>query len=143
MVRSRCWNGIDAVMEPSDLGRIVLDDWLALPERLKYVRLDQVQLMPDHFHAIIMLDGVSTRGVDAANDNGNGRSRPNGPLPGSLGAIIAAFKSGTTIRMNQQRNTPGQRYWQHGFHDWRIRPTHPGEFERIALYIAENPQKWH
>ena len=44
-------------MEPNELGRIVLDDWNESPERLSYVRLDQVQLMPDHFHAIIVLDG--------------------------------------------------------------------------------------
>jgi hypothetical protein len=44
--------------------------------------------------------------------------------------------------MNRLRGTPGQRYWQQGFHDWRIRPTHNGEFERIAQYIAENPGNW-
>lgn len=137
-------------MEPNELGRIVLDDWNALPERLQHVRLDQVQLMPDHFHGIIMLDGSkSTRRVDlpvrqagAAGGGGDGRSRAIGPLPGSLGAIIGAFKSGTTIRMNRLQGTPGQRYWQKGFHDWRIRPTHAGEFERIAYYIATNPARW-
>lgn len=130
-------------MEPNELGRIVLDDWNALPERLLHVRLDQMQLMPDHFHGIIMLDGSkSTRRVDAAGGEGDGRGRPNGPLPGSLGAIIGAFKSGTTIRMNRLRDTPGHRYWQKGFHDWRIRPTHGGEFERIAHYIATNPVRW-
>ena len=130
-------------MEPNELGRIVLDDWNMLPERLPHVRLDQVQLMPDHFHAIIVLDGrKSTRRVDAAGGEGDGRVRPNGPLPGSLGAIIGAFKSGTTIRMNRLRGTPMYRYWQKGFHDWRIRPTHAGEFERIAHYIATNPVRW-
>jgi hypothetical protein len=130
-------------MEPNELGRIVLDDWNALPERLPHVRLDQVQLMPDHFHGIIMLDGSkSTRRVDAAGGEGGGRVRSNGPLPGSLGAIIGAFKSGTTIRMNRLQGTPGQRYWQKGFHDWRIRPTHAGQFERIARYITENPLNW-
>ncbi len=136
-------SGPDAVMEPNDMGQIVLDDWYALPLRLPCVKLDQVQLMPDHFHGIIMLDSSkSTRRVDAAVGRQQLGDRPNGPLPGSLGAIIGAFKSGTTIRMNRLRNTPGQRYWQHGFHDWRIRPTHNGEFERIAQYIAENPRNW-
>ena len=130
-------------MEPNELGQIILDDWNVLPQRLPHVRSDQVQLMPDHFHAIIILDGnKSTRRVDAAGGEGDGRNRPNGPLPGSLGAIIGAFKSGTTIRMNRLRRTPGQRYWQQGFHDWRIRPTHAGEFERIAYYIAQNPTNW-
>lgn len=136
-------SGPDAVMEPNDLGHIVLDDWILLPQRLPYVRLDQVQLMPDHFHAIIVLDGsMSTRRADAASGATADRVRPNGPLPGSLGAIIGAFKSGTTIRMNRLRNTPGHRYWQKGFNDWRIRPTRAGQFERIAKYIADNPKNW-
>lgn len=130
-------------MEPNDLGQIVLDDWNRLPERLPHVRLDQFQLMPDHFHAIIVLDGSkSTRRVDAAGGGDNVGGRPNGPLPGSLGAIIGAFKSGTTIRMNKLRGTPGHRYWQKDFHDWRIRYTHPGQFERIARYINKNPVNW-
>lgn len=131
------------MMEPNELGRIVLDDWYALPQRLPHVQLDQVQLMPDHFHAIITLDGSkSTPRVDAAGGVKEDRDRPNGPLPGSLGAIIGAFKSGSTIRINRLRGTPGHRYWQKGFHDWRIRPTHAGQFERIARYIAENPVHW-
>jgi len=136
-------------MEPNELGQIVLDDWNALPERLPQVRLDQMQLMPDHFHAIIVLDGSkstsaerSRSGGDAAGGVKEGRVRPNGPLPGSLGAIIGAFKSGTSIRMNRLRDIPGQRYWQKGFHERRIRPTHAGEFERIAHYIATNPVRW-
>jgi hypothetical protein len=136
-------------MEPNELGRIVLDDWNMLPERLPHVRLDQMQLMPDHFHAIIVLDGSKSTSaersrsrVDAAGGSQNIGGTPNGPLPGSLGAIIGAFKSGTTIRMNRSRGTPGQRYWQPGFNDWRIRPTHPGEFERIAYYISQNPANW-
>ncbi|MBL0127526.1 MAG: hypothetical protein IPP83_08705 [Flavobacteriales bacterium] len=67
--------------------------------------------------------------------------RPIGPAAGSLGAIVGAFKSGTTYAMNQLRNTPGQRYWQRGFHDRAIRTT-LGEFERIARYIANNPANW-
>lgn len=138
------------MMEPNELGRIVMDDWNMLPERLPHVRLlDQVQLMPDHFHAIIVLDCSkstsaerSRSGVDAAGGRQQVRDRANGPLPGSLGAIIGAFKSGTTIRMNRLRGTSGHRYWQKGFNDWRIRPTHNGQFERIAKYIAENPAKW-
>lgn len=99
--------------------------------------------MPDHLHAIVVLSGVvSTPRVDAtALPAGDTVGRPIGPTAGSLGAIIGAFKSGTTYAMNQLRVTPGQRYWQRGFHDRAIRTTH-GEFERIARYIAENPRHW-
>ena len=143
--------GDDAMMEPNDLGRIVLDQWQALPTHFAHLRLDQVQLMPDHLHAIVVLAGVgsssgsgggSTLRVDGTTALVKDvESRPIGPTAGSLGAIIGAFKSGTTYAMNQLRATPGQRYWQRGFHDRAIRTTQ-GEFERIARYIAENPQNW-
>lgn len=139
--------GDDEVMEPNELGRIVLDQWHALPSHFPHLRLDQVQLMPDHLHAIVVLSGVgsgsgSTLRVDATTLSvGDTVGRPIGPTPGSLGAIIGAFKSGTTYAMNQLRATPAQRYWQRGFHDRAIRTTQ-GEFERITRYIAENPKNW-
>lgn len=131
------------MMEPNDLGRIVLEHWYALPSHFVHLRLVQVQLMPDHLHAIVVLSGVgSTLKVDATVvPEAIAVGRPLGPAAGSLGAIIGAFKSGTTYAMNQLRSTPGQRYWQRGFHDRAIRTTQ-GEFERIARYIAENPKNW-
>ncbi|MFZ1693908.1 MAG: hypothetical protein WAT74_11975 [Flavobacteriales bacterium] len=145
-------HGENAQMEPSDLGRVVLGQWHALPLHFAHLRLDQVQLMPDHLHAIVVLSGSgsgrasvsgSTQRVDATVVAADAApNRPNGPPSGSLGAIIGAFKSATTYGMNQLRNTPGQRYWQRGFHDRAIRTTHSGEFERIAKYIADNPKNW-
>ena len=139
-------SGPDAVMEQNELGRIVLDDWNALPKHFPHLRLDQLQLMPDHLHGIIVLDralsvGGSTLRVDATGAGDSVGARPRGPVPGSLGAIIAAFKSGTTFRMNTANGTPGQRYWQLGYHERYIR-RNDGEFERIAAYIEQNPANW-
>lgn len=181
--------GPDARLEPTDTGRLVLDEWLALPHHFKHLRLDQVQLMPDHLHAILILDrggsakSLSTLRVDATGVGPDGHAepgtsagagtdapaepgtsagagpdghaepgasadyttstiaRPRGPRPGSLGAILAAFKAATTYKLNERDNTPGRRYWQPGYHDRVIRTTR-GEFERIARYIADNPAKW-
>jgi REP element-mobilizing transposase RayT len=160
--------GPDAYLEPTDAGHLVLDELLALPGHFKHLRSDQVQLMPDHLHAILILDrrllgdgpdgalgSGSTLKVDAAGAEpdrpaGSGASaghttatiaRTRGPRPGSVGAILAAFKASTTYKLNKHHNTPGRRYWQLGYHDRVIRTT-GGEFERIARYIAENPAKW-
>jgi|JI10StandDraft_1071094.scaffolds.fasta_scaffold09877_6 hypothetical protein len=43
--------------------------------------------------------------------------------------------------MNALNGTPGQRYWQLGYHERYIR-RQAGEFERIAAYIEQNPAKW-
>lgn len=119
-----------------------------IPDHFPHVRLGETQIMPNHLHAILVLDrgdGNGTVGATqwvAATDAVAGVSgRPNGPQRGSLGAIIAAFKSETTKRVNRLNGTMGQRLWQPNFHERAIREL-GGEHERIAKYIAENPMKW-
>ncbi|MCI1752612.1 MAG: hypothetical protein LKM36_07040 [Flavobacteriales bacterium] len=165
----------DAIMDLNEFGRIVDECWRAIPEHFPHVRLDQMQIMPDHLHAILILAPIgSTRWVDATGASNDDRAirdapdptsaihpRPNGPKRGSLGAIVGAFKSVTMKRINAiigqtaanqnalNPNTrirtvdpPGrQRVWLEGYHDRAIR-RHGGEFERIAKYIAENPENW-
>lgn len=142
--------GTDAIMELNDAGAIVLDRWNAIPRHHPGARLDQLQIMPDHLHAIILLDPPivtgstqtgSTQGVDAPSALNNGRARPNGPQRGSLGAIIGAFKSVTTKRINTIAGHTGGTVWQDGYHEHVIR-RYGGAYGRIAQYIAENPAKW-
>jgi len=139
--------GTDARMELNDADLIVLDRWNAIPDHHAGARLDQLQIIPDHLHAIIVLDppgGVSsgsTQGVDGAGALDGRRARPKGPKPGSLGAIIGAFKSVTTKRINAAWGRSGGTIWLDGYHDHVIR-RQGGEYGRIAQYIAENPAKW-
>lgn len=152
----------DARMEPNTAGRLVLDELYALPDHYPHLRLDQVQLMPDHLHAILildrrLLDDESARCGSALRADATGRDPqpitdrpivhqtgdlpPDKPYRGTLGVIISSFKAAVTFKLNRLNNTPGHRYWQHGYHERIIRTTH-GEFERIARYIADNPSKW-
>lgn len=85
-------------------------------------------------------------GPDAEGMLGEGEAkalggRPKGPKRGSLGAIIAVFKSESTKRINALRGMPGRRIWKKGYYEHVIREG-GGEYGRIARYIAENPQKW-
>lgn len=138
-------DGMDASMALNDVGRIVDECWRAIPDHFAHARLGQTQIMPDHLHAIIVLDPLmgkgSTQWVDATGASGNDRAKPRGPFPGSLGAIIAAFKSETTKRVNRLNRITGQRLWQSGYYERAIRQQ-GGEYERIAQYIAENPANW-
>lgn len=140
--------GPDARMELTDAGRIVDECWCAIPNHFPHVRLHEMQIMPDHLHAIIVLNAPINDGTAAATpwvattDAGDrSRKQSNGPVRGSLGAIIGAFKSETTRRVNRLNGTPGRLLWQPNFHDRVIR-EHPSEMGRIAQYIAENPQNW-
>ena len=62
-------------------------------------------------------------------------------FPVRWGAIIAAFKSGSTKRVNRLNRITGQRLWQPGYYERAIR-RQGGEYGRIAQYIAENPANW-
>jgi len=91
------------------------------------------------------VDGTSTR--EAIPDGGGevqaNTGRPKGPKRGSLGAIMAVFKSESTKRINVRRmaDPPGRQFWKKGYNERVIR-EHNGEYGRIAQYIAENPKKW-
>lgn len=134
--------GGDARIDLNDLGRIVHECWRAIPDHFAHVRLDQTQIMPDHLHAILVLNGSgSTQWVDSTGATRTVGARPHGPVPGSLGAIIGAFKSVTAKRINAIRGRTGATVWQDGYHERAIR-RQGGEYGRIAQYIAENPAKW-
>lgn len=160
--------GAAARIELSEAGQIVEACWLAIPLHLPHVQLEEMRIMPDHLHAILILKTVqSTQWVDATahNDatartdataldeaaahaatsdnigNASTKPRPKGPRPGSLSAIIGAFKSETTKRINANTAQCGGTVWQPGFHD-RIIRDRAGEYERIAQYIGEDPINW-
>jgi putative transposase len=143
--------GTNAMMALNDVGRIVDECWRAIPDHVPFARLDQTQIMPDHLHAIVALappvGNGSTQWVDATGALNDGvamddvSARPRGPVPGSLGAIIAAFKSETTKRINRLNGITGRCLWQSGYFERAIRQQ-GGEYERIARYIAENPANW-
>lgn len=132
----------DARIELTAVGRIVDECWHAIPDHFPYVRLDEMQIMPDHLHAIIILQREHNNGgveTTMAEDEIKGRAK--GPRRGSLGAILGAFKSETTKRVNRMNATNGKRLWQPNFHERVIR-EHTGERGHIAQYIARNPANW-
>ncbi len=67
-------------------------------------------------------------------------TKPKGPKPKSLGALIAGFKSAVTTRINILRNTPGKPVWQRNYYEHVIITDR--EYESIAAYIANNPSHW-
>lgn len=71
------------------------------------------------------------------------RAHSSAPLhrkPKSLVSIIAGFKSAVTVKINQQRDTPGAPVWQRNYYDCIIRDD--GELDRARQYILDNPITW-
>ena len=111
-------------MQYSAAGEIVAEQWLWLEEHFAQVELDAWQVMPNHFHGIVLLSDASHFGV---------RSKP-------LGQLIGAFKTTSAKRINQLRGTPGAPVWQRDFFEHVIRGPH--SLERIRRYIELNPSRW-
>ena len=111
-------------MKYSAAGEIVAEQWLWLGEHFDQVELDASQVMPNHFHGILLLSDPELPGV------------PRKPL----GQLIGAFKTTSAKQINQLRGTPGAAVWQRDFFEHIIRGPH--SLERIRRYIELNPSRW-
>jgi putative transposase len=117
------------------IGKLIARCWLALPRHFPHVALDAWVLMPDHMHGIVVM-----RDTDAPSATSSA-NQPNGTRPGSLNAAIQNFKSVSTRKINQVRQTPGAIIWQRNYYERIIRDE--SAFEHIRRYIENNPAKWH
>jgi len=90
-----------------------------ISDRYKTVKIDKYVVMPNHIHAIVILD--NTISCDRKN----------------LIHVIGLLKSGITRRIH---NLIQGVVWQRSFHDHIIRNQQ--QYEKIWLYIEANPQRW-
>jgi REP element-mobilizing transposase RayT len=71
------------------------------------------------------------------------RAHSSAPLrrqSGSIGSIIAGFKSAVTKRINTLRDNPGCPVWQRNYYEHVVR--NETDLTNIRQYIANNPLKW-
>ena len=67
-------------------------------------------------------------------------TRPNGTIPGSIGAFIQNYKSLTTRKINMILRTKNQSIWQRNYYEHIIRDEN--DYARIVDYIENNPNSW-
>jgi putative transposase len=119
-------------MRLSELGVMIRDEWLKTPGRRPNVGLGEWVVMPNHFHAIVMLNGCGKE------EDGGGRMQyaPTVKSPSqTLGAIVRGFKSAVTRAGAYETSIWQRNYWEH-----IIRDEH--SHHEIATYIANNPTQW-
>jgi putative transposase len=66
--------------------------------------------------------------------------RPNGPAPGSIGAIIGQFKSVAAKQIKKITEPHVKSIWQRDYYEHIIRDDH--ELYKIRRYIVNNPRNW-
>ncbi len=104
---------------PGDLnqrGRIAEQGLLEIEKHFPKVKVDKYVVMPNHVHAIIVLQGSDT----------------------NLSTVIGQYKSFVSRRIHLTE--PGHRVWQTSYHDHVVRDQK--EYEQIWLYIDANPANW-
>jgi REP element-mobilizing transposase RayT len=162
-----CYFGdvVNGKMQLSEIGEIVEQEWLKTFEMRPDMNLQMGawQIMPNHFHAIIIIgENEYNRKTDGNTGtehrtNGNmetgrrtdamhcvSKSKPKtpsknqfGPQSKNLGSIIRGFKSGVTT---DARLIHADFAWQSRFYDHIIRDEQ--SYMRIEKYIIENPLHW-
>ncbi len=113
---------IDAEMQLNKFGQIVQYAWYDLPKHYPHVELDSFCIMPNHVHAIIVL-----------NDNPAVKRHP-------LSEVVRAFKSFSARRINVLRNSQGIPIWQRNYYEHIIR-NHEDYLSK-SNYILDNPLNW-
>ncbi len=94
---------VQGQMIVNQVGQIVEEEWLKTPVLRPYVVLDEFIVMPNHFHAILL---IVTAGRGTAR-RAPTTERFGSPVSGSLPTPIRSFKSAATKRINNLRVTPG------------------------------------
>ncbi len=119
---------VDERVELTPAGIAVKARWAELAERFPGVESDIHVIMPNHFHAVVVIAGSSEP-----------------PGRRALGDVIGWFKSTTTVDyvrgVRDQRWPPFERrLWQYNYFEHIVR--NEGELGRIREYIATNPARW-
>ena len=135
----------------SETGQLCEKYLFAIPEHFPFVRLDAAVVMPDHLHAILVIDGGMGMDGHPGNDGSrdvacnvpteiNAKNKfmaSISPKPGSLSTIIRSFKS--AVKKDACAINPDF-HWQPRFHDHIIRSAE--SHQRIKKYIENNPLNW-
>ena len=110
----------------SESGKAVLNIYRKLPDYYPNLQLDQIQIMPDHIHCILMLvDPVfhEIRKSDCA----------------TLPQIVKRFKDKSARTINKMLNRENATVWQKGYYERVIRSDR--ELEKFRSYIITNPRR--
>ena len=131
-------NIVDGAMRLNSIGEMAAEEWIKSERVRGEIELDEWVVMPNHLHGIVWITySIGVHLVVGA----TGRSPlPSGPIPRSIGAMVAGFKSAATKRINAVLGTPGAPVWQRDYYEHVIR--NEDTLDRIRRYIRDNPSKW-
>jgi putative transposase len=124
----------------STSGQIADSELRNLPHHYLNISTDSFIVMPNHIHAIVVIDG---RHRHSPNPEIRTKPRSNDlalipPKAGSLAAIIRSYKAGVARRCHEMGLKTFT--WQAGFYDHIVRAN--TSLQAIRDYIDKNPANW-
>ena len=128
----------------NEAGRSMVESWQELGDRFLRVDLDAFVVMPDHLHGVVVLQWRwETKAI--SRPEGTRASLLTGPTHQTLGEIVGAFKSITTVHYARGVRCEGwmpfrKRLWQRGFYDRVLRDER--ELSDVRRYIDNNPRTY-
>ena len=131
---------IDAQVKLSPVGLIARSELETLHKHYENVVVDEHVVMPNHIHAIIMIDGEHCFSPDRKPKltRSHIESAFTSPEAGSLSVIVRSYKAGVTLRCHELGLT--QEIWQSRFHDHLLRGDKV--ISAVREYIRNNPANW-
>jgi putative transposase len=130
----------DGIFIPNELGIIAENEWNETPNIRSNVELDIFQIMPNHFHGIVVIGSKENLpNIIGFPETGNPIAKFKSPVR-TIGSIIRGFKGASTKKMRLITNNLEEKIWQYNYYERIIRDEN--ELHRIRNYIGNNPQKW-
>jgi len=154
-------NVADGEMVLNEQGEMVKKWWEKLPEKFPEIELGEYQIMPNHFHGIIIHHGAPV-GADPCvgphcldnkpkietvenNSAENRMGFPGEHMGSPLHRMIQWFKTMTTneyirnVKLNEWDEFDSK-LWQRNYYEHIIR--NEDSYHRISDYIRNNPAQW-
>jgi len=146
---------VEGEMILNEAGQTIQRVWEDLPHRFPTVVLDVFQLMPNHFHGILVIPGAGLEqalalatgapiiqpGPKVTGTAGQGTAgQGTASRTPTMGGVVGAFKSIATIEDNRFQACVGRRLLQENFYEHIIRSV--DSLEKIRAYIRQKPVRW-
>ena len=119
----------------NNYGNIVEEKLFDLPHKYLYVELDEFIIMPNHVHAIMIID---RQNVSALSETRTSHDLSLPPKIKSLPELVGVFKTTSSKAIHETGLLDFK--WQRSFYDRIIR--NENELYNIRKYISQNPLKW-
>lgn len=136
---------IDGIMHLNQIGGIARDQWLRLGLRFPHSDIYSYIIMPNHMHGIIVINSEISDTPESLEGStctplAQTHCARKHVSPGSLGAIVRAYKASVSWYIHALGGFNRKPIWQRNYYEHIIRDEQ--ELQTIHDYIETNPQTW-